>query len=291
MKHAILAALVAAPLLATAQKLPQPSPKGSVEQVIGLTTVKVEYNRPSMKGRVIFGDLVPYGKVWRTGANQCTTIEFDGPVTIQGEPVKPGKYSLFTIPSEDTWVVILNRNTELWGAEDRKEEEDVLRLKAQRRKNGTPVETLTFSFDAIGQDKAELGLRWEAMHIPLLIEADATEQSLQNIKEALSKPDADYRAYHGSARFCLDRGIRQEDALAWAQRSVSMERKYWNTYTLALAYASNGKMKEAVESANESMKLAQEAKDDTYVKMCKARIDEWRPRVGTAAPSTTKPTK
>ncbi|MBK7946341.1 MAG: DUF2911 domain-containing protein [Flavobacteriales bacterium] len=285
MKHFLTAALLAAPLFASAQKLPQPSPTGKVEQIIGLTTVKVEYSRPSMKGRAIFGDLVPYGEVWRTGANKCTTIEFDDVVMIEGSPVKPGKYSLFTIPSEDTWVLLLNSNVELWGADERKPEEDVLTVKVQRGKVAEAAETFTIGFDRVMDDKAVLFLEWEHMRVEVSLFADATEKALANIKEALSKTDAKYNNYNSSARFCVDRNLMLPQALEWAEKSVSMEKKYWNTYTLALARAANGKSKEAIEAANESMKLAQEAKDANYVKMCRDRISEWTTPAGSARPT------
>lgn len=281
MKHHIAAALLAAPLFASAQKLPQPSPLGKVEQIVGLTTVKVEYSRPSMKGRSIFGDLVPYGEVWRTGANKCTTIEFDDVVMVEGQTVKPGKYSLFTIPNDDTWALMLNSNTELWGADERKPEEDVLTVKVQRGKVGEPVETFTMGFDNVMDDKAVLFLEWEHMRLEVKLFADATEKALANIKEALAKPDAKFNNYHSSARFCVDRGHMLPDALKWAEKSVSMEKKYWNTYTLALARAANGNNQGAIDAANESMQLAQEAKDSNYVKMCRERISEWsKPSTG-----------
>jgi hypothetical protein len=285
MKNYVTAALLAAPLLASAQKLPQPSPMGKVEQVVGLTTVKVEYSRPSMKGRTIFGELVPYGEVWRTGANKCTTIEFDDVVMIEGNPVKAGKYSLFTIPTEDTWVLILNSNVELWGADERKPEEDVLTVKVARAKLELPVENFTIGFDRVMDDKAALYMEWENMRVEANIFSDATDKALANIKEALAKPDAKYNNFNSSARFCVDRRIMLPEALGWAEKSVTMEKKYWNTYTLALARAANGKNKEAIDAANESMKLAQEAKDANYVKMCKERITEW-----TVPPTGARPT-
>lgn len=285
MKHFLTAALLAAPVLASAQKLPQPSPMGKVEQVVGLTTIKVEYNRPSAKGRTVFGDLVPYGEVWRTGANKCTTIEFDTPVRFAGEMVKPGKYSLFTIPGPETWVVILNRNTELWGAYERKEEEDALRTKVQAKPAADFVETLTFDFTLGKRDDANLNLMWEKTSVPIQIEADCTEQALRNIDEALAKPDVKFGAYNSSARFCVDRNVRLPEALTWAQKSVSLEKKYWNMHTLALAFAANGRYKEAVEAANESMNLAQQEKDAAYVKMNRERIQEWSRML----PAATKP--
>ncbi|MFN3874975.1 MAG: DUF2911 domain-containing protein [Flavobacteriales bacterium] len=275
MKHILLPALLAAASLATAQKLPQPSPLGKVEQVVGLTTITVEYSRPSAKGRTIFGGLVPFGEVWRTGANKCTTIEFDTPVEIAGQPVKAGKYSLFTVPGEESWLVILNRNTDLWGADERKEGDDVLRVKVPRGKVEDPVETFTITFSLGRMDNAVMNLLWEYMWIPIEIHADCTAQALRNIDEALAKPDAKYSAFNNSARFCVERNLRLADALDWAERSVSMEKRYWNTYTLALARAANGKHKEAIAAAEESMRLAQAEKDQNYVSMCRERIEEW----------------
>lgn len=288
MKHILIAALLAVPGMISAQKLPQPSPMGRVEQVIGLTTVKLEYSRPSTRGRAIFGDLVPYGEVWRTGANKCTTIEFDTPVAFGGEMVRPGKYSLFTIPGPETWVVILNRNTELWGAYDRKEEEDVLKVKVPAKPGVDLVETLTFTFTLGNQDDGSLNLMWEKMWVPIPIEADCTEQALRNIDEALAKPNVNFAAYNSSARFCVDRKVRLPEALAWAQKSVGMERKYWNTHTLALACAANGKYQEAIDAANESITLAQQEKDAAYVKMNREKIEEWSRMVPAKAPAKTK---
>jgi hypothetical protein len=275
MKHLFAAALFAAPLLASAQKLPQSSPMGKVEQVVGLTTITIEYSRPSMKGRSIFGDLVPFGEVWRTGANKCTTIEFDTQASFCGQMVKPGKYSLFTVPGPDMWVVILNKNTELWGADERKPEEDVITAKIGAKRTPDMVETLTFTFTMGKRDDATLNLTWAGMWLPIPIEADCTEQALKNIEEALAKDDVKYNAFSSSARFCVDRNVRLADALVWAEKSVGMEKKYWNTYTLGLARAANGKYTEAIAAANMSMALAQEEKDENYVKMNRERIEEW----------------
>lgn len=274
MKHTLLVPFIAVAITAPAQDLPMPSPKGEVEQVVGLTKVEVEYHRPSAKGRKVFGDLVPYGELWRTGANRASTIEFDGPVVVEGIDVPAGEYSIFTIPGTDSWVVAFNRNLELWGTDGYKEEEDVARFKV------TPaacehVETLTFLFDAVKDDQAVLELRWEKTRVPLVIKADATERALANIAEALAKPDADFRAYHNSARFCIDRDIKQKEALEWARTSVNKEKKFWNVHTLALAQAANGQYKEAVATAEESLKMAQEVKYEAYVKMNKEKIDEW----------------
>ncbi|MEO8588759.1 MAG: DUF2911 domain-containing protein [Flavobacteriales bacterium] len=276
MKSLVLASVLLASNALVAQDLPQPSPKGRVEQIVGLTKVTVDYSRPSVKGRKIFGDLLPYGKVWRTGANSCTTIRISSPVKVEGADLGAGVYSLFTIPTEDTWVVIFNTDTTLWGEEDRKDSLDVLRVKVPHVKTTELTETLTFDFESVKDDKARLDLRWENTLVSINLFADATEQALANIDAAMAKPDADFRVYNSCARFCVDRNIAPAKALAWAQKSVGMEKKFWNTYTLALSLAQNGKYTEAIAMAEESMKLAQEAKYDAYVSMNKERIDEWR---------------
>jgi hypothetical protein len=273
-KNMLLLATLFAGGIVSAQKLPQPSPIGKEEQIVGLTTVKVEYSRPSARGRQVFGDLVAYGKVWRTGANLNTTIEFDGPVVFEGQKVEAGKYSLFTIPNADAWVVILNKNTELWGEGDRKPEEDVLQFKVRPAKCEM-TETLTIGFAEVKDDKAFLELRWENTLVRVKLEADATEQALANIKEAMAQPEIKPGTYHRCARYCVDKGVMLPEALGWAQKAVAMDKKYWTLYTLALCQAANGKTKEAIATANESMELARKEEDASYVKMNKERIDEW----------------
>lgn len=267
---------LAAALLSTAvlaQDLPQPSPRGHVQQVVGLTKVDVDYSRPVVKGRAIFGTLLPFGKLWRTGANATTTVEFSGPVSVNGSKLDAGKYSLFTIPQKDAWVVIFNKNT---GASegDYKEAEDALRVKAQPIESEF-VESLTIGFDDVKDDKARMDIRWEKTRVSVVIEAPSTEQALANIKEALAKPDAKFNAYNGAANFCINRGLMPKEALEWAQRSVSMEQKFWNTHTLALAQAANGMTKEAIATAQQSMALAEKDGNTAFVNMNKEKIAEW----------------
>ena len=278
MNRAFLPLLGILPLFSTAQDLPQPRPKAEVEQIVGLTKVDVAYSRPGVKGRKIFGDLVPFGEIWRLGANKCTTIEIDGPIKLEGQALAAGKYSVFATPNADAWEIIINRNTELWGADERKPEEDVLTLKVPVQKSEL-TETLTIDFQDVKDDKARMDICWENTLVSLRIEADATEKGIANIKEALAKPDVKFGAYASSARFYLDRNIDAKQALEWAKKSVEMEKKYWNTHTLALAQAANGLYKEAIATAEESLALAQEAKATGSVSANKARIEEWKSKL------------
>ncbi|MBL7963579.1 MAG: DUF2911 domain-containing protein [Flavobacteriales bacterium] len=264
------------PLFLNAQDLPKPSPPGKVEQQVGLTQVVIEYNRPSAKGRKVFGDLVPYGELWRTGANLNSMISFDTDVRINGVEVKAGKYSLFTEPNESAWRIYLNRRTDLWGTDEFKQEEVVLTTKAPVQTNMERVETLTITIRDVVKDRAIVRIAWENVNVEFEIEADCTEKALANIEVAMKDPKADYRTYHNSARFCLDRSVKLDQALKWAQKSVQMEEKYWNVHTLALVMAANGKMDEAIAMAQRSMDLAQQAGDQGYVKMNKMKMVEWR---------------
>jgi hypothetical protein len=266
MKAILFATAALSMVVANAQELPQASPLGEVEHQVGLTKVEVEYSRPSAKGRVIFGDLVPYDKLWRTGANLNTTIEFSEAVKFGDVDVKPGKYSLFTVPGKETWVVHLNSNVELWGEDEFKAEQNVASVKVKPTAC-EHTETLTIDVGNFQGDNAELEIRWEKTRVAIPIVTDATAKGIANIKEAMAKGDMKAGGYGSSARFCLDRNVMTKEALEWAEKCVSMDKKFWHMHTLARAQAANGMNKEAIATAEESMKMAQEAKNEAYVKM------------------------
>lgn len=291
MKHFLSAAAIAVTATLSAQDLPQPSPRGEVEQIVGLTKVEVEYNRPNARGRKVFGEVVPFDKVWRTGANKCTSIELDGPVMVEGQLLKPGKYSVFTIPGKESWQVIFNSNTELWGEGDRKPEEDVLTVKVKAMEVKEPVETFTIGFSNVTDDKANMDMSWEHTRISIELYADATEKAMDNIKKAMADDKVTFGTYHSSARFLLDRKMKPEQALEWAEKSVKMESRYWNVYTLALAYEANGKTKEAIMQAEVTKKLATEAKADGYVRMAEEKIKELGGARKQLAPAQVAPGK
>jgi len=278
MKRSFLALALAAPLFAAAQDLPQPSPKGRVEQIVGLTKVTVDYSRPSAKGRAIFGDLVPNGQLWRLGANGCTTLSFDGPVAIGGldQKVPAGTYSLFAEPMDGAWVFHLNKNIELWGTDGYKAEEDVAVWKAETS-DSEHTETLTISFEEVMDDKARVDVRWDKVRASFTISADATEQAMANIKKAMAEKEIKSGTYNRCASYCLDKNVMLSDALTWSEKAVGMEkeRKYWMLHTLARAQAANGNYAEAMVTAKESMSLAEKNGDMGYVRKNEAAMAEW----------------
>lgn len=266
MKSIVLSAALVAATVGNAQELPQASPPAEVEQLVGLTKVEVEYSRPSAKGRTIFGDLVPYDQLWRTGANQNTTIEFSEAVTFGGLEVKAGKYSLFTIPGKEMWVVHLNNKTDLWGEDGFDPKATAASVKIKPAKCAF-TETLTIGLENLNNDNADLEIRWAETKVVVPIRTDATEKGIANIKAAMAKEDMKAGGYGSSARFCLDRNVMTKEALEWAEKSVSMDKKFWHMHTLARAQAANGMNAEALATAEESMRMAQEAKNEAYVKL------------------------
>jgi hypothetical protein len=265
-------------LASFAQELPQASPIAKIEQRIGLTDVTIRYSRPSVKDRKIWGDLVPYRTIWRTGANACTVISFSDNVSINGQTLPAGEYSFFTIPTENEWTVIFNKNTKLWGSDGYKQEEDVLRLNVKPDMNAPFTETMLFAFDNIKIDGADLQLMWANMKLSLRISTDTDTKAIANIKKAVLEAENTYRTYNASATYLLDAGRDLPQALEWAKKSVAMQEKFWNLYTLSRAYAANNMIKEAIATAEKSLKLAQESKQEAYVKMNQKNIEEWKKR-------------
>lgn len=258
------------------QELPQASPLCKIEQKIGLTDVTIRYSRPSVKGRNIWGDLVPYNTLWRTGANACTTISFSDNVMLNGQNVPAGEYSIFTIPAQDEWTFILNKNTKLWGTDGYKSDDDVLRLKVKPELNAPFTETMTFFFDNLKVDAADLVFAWDKLRFSVKISVDTDTKAIANIKRAINEAENIYRIYNSSATYLLDTNKELLQALDWAKKSVAMKEMYWNTYTLSRALAANKMFKEAITTAEKSLKLSQEAKAESYIKMNQKNIEEWK---------------
>lgn len=274
MRSTLTVAAAAVAFSLSAQNLPQPSPKGKVEQVVGLTNVSIEYSRPSAKGRQVFGDVVPFEQLWRAGANSSTKITFDQMVMINKTKVMPGTYSILITPHKDAWMIHLNSNDKLNGTNGYDEKLDVVTVKSPVV-NTDFLETLTFDFADVVNDGATVEIRWEKSKAGFRIEAPATEQGLKNIDLALAEKEVKAGTYGQCARFCIDRGVRTKEALTWAEKSVSMDPKFWTVHTLALAYAANGEKDKAIEAAKRSREMAKAENAEAYVKLNDEKLKEW----------------
>ena len=178
-------------------RTPAPSPTQTVKQDFGISTLELIYSRPGMKGRKIFGDLVPYGKVWRTGANQATRLKFSDDVMIGGQPVKAGEYAVFTIPNEKEWDIIINKGSANWGT-DYKQQDDIVRVKARPVKLDNPVETFTMQFDNVKPSSADLTIMWDKTAVAVPITTDIDKKVMAQIESAMFK---DNRPYFAAAMY------------------------------------------------------------------------------------------
>jgi hypothetical protein len=285
MKHrisinvAVLLALtlaVAAPALAQLD-LPRVSPKATVSQTVGLTDVSIAYCRPGVKGRVIWGGLVPYNEVWRTGANEATTITFSDPVTVNGNALAAGTYGLFTIPGKESWTVILNKGAKLWGAYEYKKEEDVLRFEVKPRAAAAPKEWMQFRFEALGNDTAEVVLAWESLEVPFTVKVEVTERVLAAARKAIAEAKTDdWRTPYRAAAFCIETGVNLDEAATWLDKSVTIKPGYYNTLAKAKLLAAKGKKVEAVALAKKAIELGLAAEPKADVAPAQQLIESWK---------------
>lgn len=257
-----------------AQELPVPSPYAEVMQRVGLTDVKIEYSRPGVKEREIFGGLEPYGQVWRTGANAATKISFSTDVFIMGKKVEAGTYSVVSVPGEEMWEVMLN--TDLKVTENSHEaENDILTLEVKPTTLERKVETMTFSFDHVKENSAHWTFAWDNVSWSIPIKVEANKQAMKNIQDKIDEIEGAYGVYNSSARYYLEHDGDLKQALAWSEKSVAIAEKFWNVYTLSRIQAAMGDYKDAIKTAKRSLELSNEANYQPYIKMNEANIAEW----------------
>ncbi len=256
-------------------KAPQPSPTSKIEQVIGLTDVSVEYSRPSMRGRTIFGDLVPYDKLWRTGANKNTQISFSDDVKVAGTELKKGSYAIFTKPGKENWEVIFYSDTNNWGT-PRKWDDSKVAAKVTVKATTIPinVETFTIMFSDFTMDSAILSLLWSNVEAPVKIEVPSKEMALESIEKTMAGPsDQDH---YQAAVFYKD----IEDyakAKQHIDKAIAMRKEpaFWYHRQQSLIYAKTGDKDGAIKAAKTSLELAEKANNADYVKLNKDSLAEW----------------
>lgn len=274
-----VAAVLSGPSAAQDLKLPRPSQKGQVMQTVGLTDVTITYSRPGVKGRVIWGELVPYDKVWRTGANEATNIVFSNDVKINGNALKAGTYSLHTIPGQGGWTVIFNTKADQWGSYAYNDSADALRIQVKAEPHEF-TEWMQFSFPALATDKATVALDWEKLRIPFEIEVNTVEMALANARAAMASlaPD-DHQTPFRSASFAFQNNVAPEEARQWLDKSISIKETWLNLRLKADMLAKEGKSKEAIEFAERAIEVGkQDAPPDELNKISK-QVAEWKSKM------------
>ncbi len=244
-------------------KIPAPSPPQTVKQDFGLSDIELSYSRPGVKSRKIFGDLVPYGKVWRTGANQATTLTFGDSVIIGGTQIPPGKYGLLTIPGPEEWTVIITKQLDVTNPSAYKADQDIVRVQVRTQEFPYPVETFTILFSNVTPSSCDLAIVWDNTLVALPIKTDIDSRIMAQINMAMSK---DSFPYYTAALYYLDNKKDLYKALEWFNKAAEQNPKaYYIFYQKARCQAKMGKNKEAIATAEQSMQLAKEAKNDDYV--------------------------
>lgn len=282
MKKIIFAAALALSLSfsASAQiQTPQASPHAVIEQTVGLTTVKIDYSRPSARGRAVYGELVPFGRTWRTGANANTVITFSDDVVIAGKTLKAGKYALYTQPKADTWDIIFYTDTNNWGLPEKWDEtKEAVRATVKPEFVNRAVETLTIGVNALDADFGYLEIAWEKTMAALKIEVPTRQTALKSIEEAMSGPTAG--AYFAAAQYFYQSNADMNKALSWINLSIEKTPKgeevpFYIYRQKSLIQAKLGDKTGAVETAKLSLAGAEKAGNADYIKMNKDSINEW----------------
>jgi hypothetical protein len=278
MKKIILAmTIVLTSLNGIAQvKTPAPSPKSTVEQMVGLTEVTVEYSRPSKKGRNIFGDLVPFGKLWRTGANKNSIVTFSDDVVIKGQTLKKGSYAIFTTPKVDMWEVVFYADTENWGTPENWNEKNVaLSTNVDAQMLSNAVETFTIGINNVDNNSATLELSWDKTLVSVKFEVPTHKTAMASIEKALAGPTSG--DYFSSAQYFYQSNGDLNKALEYVNKAIDLnkDKPFWYTRQKSLIQAKLGDKKGAIETAKISLAAATAAKNDDYVKMNNDSIAEW----------------
>ena len=259
-------------------EFPSASQHGTITQRVGLTDISVDYSRPDKRGREIFGGLVPYGKVWRTGANSPTTIKFSDAVKIEGKDLAAGEYAFYTMPGENEWTIIFSKNLKLWGAYGYKPDADALRVTVKPMTLPDEVETFTIGFGNLKDDGATLHLDWDKTRVPIQLTTNTVEKVNSEITEAMKNP-AELKPgfYYQAASFYYDHDKDLSQAEQWIDKAIELQKepRYFMYYKKAQIEAKLGHKDKAKAAAEKSIELlkAGPTPDETAIRNSQLLID------------------
>ncbi len=271
----LLLLAAAAPALAQLD-LPASSPKASISQQVGLTDVMITYSRPSLRGRAVWGELVPWDRVWRTGANAPTTVEFSDEVSIEGQALPAGKYSLHTIPGQKEWTVIFNKFIAPSGYRY-DEAQDALRVKVSPQTAAHSHELLTFEIPAVTEDSAEIALLWGTVRVPVRIGVATEMKVLAGAREAVVKAAADdWRTPFQAANYAYQSESKWDDAMGWIDRSIAASANHSNLGLKARMLARAGKTADAIEFGKRAVDAGKAADPKVDTAAMEKLLAEWQ---------------
>lgn len=264
--------LVAAPVVAQVD-VPRVSQSASISQTIGLTDIEITYSRPGVKDRQVWGELVPWNELWRTGANEATTIEFSHDVMVEGHEVPAGKYALFTVPGQDEWTVILNSDWDQPGSSRYDESKDVARFQVKPER-GPFQEWMTFQFPEIAADSATIELSWKETRIPFRVEVDTSSIVLDHARSELERMGSWVHPFR-AADYAFAEGIVNDESMGWIDRSIALQETWWNLSLKARMLARAGRTAEAKATAARALALAKTLDNPPDTSALEAELATW----------------
>ena len=257
---------------------PQPSPKATVEQRVGLTDISVEYSRPGVKGRAVFGDLVPYGKTWRTGANFNTKVTFSSDVSIDGQTLNAGSYGLYTVPNKNSWEVMFYSESDNSGVpRDWDDTKVVAKTSVEVYSMPMNVETFTITFDDVSGTSAVIGILWEKTYVGIKFEVP-TDKLVSDTIAAVMAASPEVGDYYNAAIYYRQQDLDIKKANEWMEKAMSLTEKpaFWQLRQQSLIYAKMGDTEKAIAVAEKSLELSKVAGNEAYIKMNTQSLAEWK---------------
>jgi hypothetical protein len=276
-----LVALAAAlPLAAQdAPRMPAVSPAAKVTQTIGVSDVTISYHRPGVKGRKVWGELVPYGKVWRTGANEATTITFGEDMLVEGQPLAAGTYALFTIPGDKEWTVVFNKDAKQWGAYTKKDADDTLKVKVTPRPAAEPEEWMSFRFRDLTNDRATVVLTWEKVEVPFTVKnkVDTNTRVLSMLRERIEKrKPEDWQPLTNAANYAVENNVSLDEAAKWLDQSLKVKDTTFTHFVKARLLEKTGKTAQGVAELEKAVAVAGPDDDKEFLDEIRGMISSWK---------------
>lgn len=268
-----------------AQPFPADSPPATTIQRVGLDDITITYSRPGVKGRTIFGELVPFGSVWRTGANKPTLITFTDTTSIEKSQTRihPGTYALYTIPGKDQWTIIFSKTTTLWGAYGYDQTNDALRVTVPSKTDNPFKETFLIHFNEVTDHSAQVVLEWERTRVSFTVSVDIKDRILAGMREKLASTDqADWSVYLSGARYLLNNQLELPLALTWIEQSIAIREEYNNLWIKAQILAAQNRYPEAIQAGEKALKkgtTGENAPYFPYEAVYRTEIGKWKAKV------------
>jgi hypothetical protein len=252
-------------------RTPRPSPDATISQYVGITKITIDYSSPGVKGRKIWGDLVPYGKIWRTGANEVTSITFSNPVKINGNELPAGNYGIHTIPGENEWEIIFSKDTKVDDPMNYDEKKDALRIKV-KPESSPFTERMAFTITDMTDNSANVNLIWEKLKLPFKIEVNTQELTLQSARNS-----ADWGTLMSAANYCLQQNVNLEEGFKWIQASTLIDENYWNMRVLAQYFAKMDKKSDAIATMEKAIELGSKMENAPFdYENMKKMLADWK---------------